>query len=146
MSLGCGENTGWADGFSDCLGPDDDMQAELDRDYHEDNPGIVSKLTTNILKPCVKGGAMAAYATHKAMNKAPITPGKFVQKEVMKQAAAAGCVAGVVDNALEKTVGIGLVTGAKEGINLLVKSNTDIMSGEREMELLDQVNKGMEEK
>ena len=88
----------------------DDMEEELDHDNLENNPGIVSSLTNNIIKPCIKGGGVAAYATQKAMDKTPIIPGKLVQKSVMKQAAVGGCVAGVVDNALEKTVGIGLLS------------------------------------
>ena len=122
----------------------DDMEEELDQELDHDNPGIVSTLTNNIIKPCIKGGGVAAYATQKAMDKTPIIPNKLVQKSVMKQAAVGGCVAGVVDNALEKTVGIGLETGVKAGIDLLVKSNTDIMSGEREMELLNEAKKEME--
>ena len=40
----------FCDGFSDCLGPDEDMQAELDRDYPEDQPGFISKVTDKYIK------------------------------------------------------------------------------------------------
>jgi len=152
MSLGCGENTGWADGFSDCLGPDEDMQAELDRDYPEEQSGIISKTVdnvvkpaiNNVVKPCVKGAATTAYVTKKAIDSAKIIPATEVKNAILVAGASAGCVGGVVDNTLEKTTGVGLVNGVKEGISLLVKSNTDIMSHEREMELLEQFRREAE--
>ena len=137
MSLGCGENTGWADGFSDCLGPDEDMQAELDRDYPEDQPGFISKVTDNVVKPCLKGAAASTYSTKKAIDSAKIIPSGLVKNSLIKEAAVAGCAGGVIDNALEKTTGIGLVTSVKEGVSLLVNSNTDIMPHDKEMELLE---------
>lgn len=140
MSLGCGENTGWVDGFSDCLGLDEDMQAELDRDYQEDQPSFISKVTDNVVKPCVKGAAVSTYATKKAIDSAKIIPSGLVKNNLIKEAAVVGCVGNVVDNALEKTIGVGLVTGVKEGISLLVKSNTDIMSHDKEMEILYNVD------
>ena len=144
MSLGCGENTGWADGFSDCLGPDADTQADFDRDYPEDQPGIISKVVDDVVKPCVKGAATTAYVTKKTIDSAKIIPATEVKNAILVAGASAGCVGGVVDNALEKTTGIGLVDGVKEGISLIVKSNTDIMSHEREMELLEQFRREAE--
>ena len=75
----------------------------------------------NIVKPCLKGGAVGALGANQALNKAAISPHPAVKAEIIKDAAIVGCAAGIVDNGLEKSFGIGLVSGVKDGINLLVK-------------------------
>ena len=118
----------------------------------KDQPGIISKAVDNVIKPavdnvvkpCVKGAAVSTYVTKKTIDSAKIIPATEVKNAILVAGASAGCVGGVVDNALEKTTGIGLVDGVKEGISLLVKSNTDIMSHEREMELLEQFRREAE--
>ena len=134
MSLGCGQGTFDADCFDlDAVPeefiPDDSWDRTEDRSpkksiVSEIKNNVVKAATVasdNIVKPCLKGGAVGAFGANQALNKVPISPHPTVKAEIIKRAAVVGCAAGIVDNGLEKTIGIGLVSGVKDGIALLVK-------------------------
>ena len=135
MSLGCGQGTFDADCFdldavpTEAFTPDDVDRSPSPRApqksiVSEIKNNVVKAVTLasdNIVKPCLKGGAVGAFGANQALNKVPISPHPAVKAEIIKDAAVVGCAAGIVDNGLEKTIGIGLVSGVKDGIALLVK-------------------------
>lgn len=132
MSLGCGQGI-MDDGCFDldavpteAFTPDDfDRTEDRSPSPRASQKSIVSEIATvasdNIVKPCLKGGAVGVLGANQVLNKATISPHPVVKAEIIKDAAVVGCAAGIVDNGLEKAFGIGLVSGVKDGIALLVK-------------------------
>ena len=129
MSLGCGQGTFDAGCFNIGSVP---MSIDFNSNgpsfnYSSSNVSSVKSMakeagaavSDNIIKPCVKGGAVGVITAKQALNKAPIAPHPVVQGDIIKKAAVAGCVAGIVDNGLEKTTGIGI----NSGIASLLKSS-----------------------
>ena len=149
MSLGCGQEI-MDNGCFDLDAVPTHTEADFWCGCEAENTNIVSEIknnvvkaakvaSDNIVKPCLKGGAVGALGANQALNKAKISPHPAVKAEIIKDAAVVGCAAGIVDNGLEKAFGIGLVSGVKDGIALLVKpgelgeaSNTIHCKGEQE--------------
>lgn len=129
--MGCGQGI-MDDGCFDLDAVPTNTEADFWCGCEAEDTNIVSEIknnvvkaatvaSDNIVKPCLKGGAVGALGANQVLNKATISPHPVVKAEIIKDAAIVGCAAGIVDNGLEKAFGIGLVSGVKDGIALLVK-------------------------